>query len=58
MLQRLPILLAQVQVNNTSENLLNKNQQFCYSLYLAKEISKTFIQQFHTEEYKKVVRKQ
>ena len=58
MLQRLPILLAQVQVNNTSENLLNKNQQFCYSLYLAKEISKTFIQQFHTKEYKKVVRKQ
>ena len=50
-LQKLPILLAQVRVNNTSENLLNKNQQIYYSLYLAKEISKKCIYEFHTDYY-------
>ena len=40
MLQRLPIVLAQVQAGNTSENLLNKICQNMYSLYWAKEITK------------------
>ena len=40
MLQRLLILLSQVQVDNTAENLLNKIRQIFYSLYWAKQISK------------------
>ena len=40
MLQRLPIPLAQVQVGNTSENLLNEIRQIKHSLYQAKDISK------------------
>ena len=40
MLQRLPIVLAQVKVGNTSENLLNEIRQIIYSLYRAKEITK------------------
>ena len=42
LLQRLPILLAQVQAGNTSENLLNKIKQIVYSLYGAKQISKRY----------------
>ena len=38
--QRLPIVLAQVKVGNTCENLLNKIRQIIYSLYRAKEITK------------------
>ena len=37
MLQRLPIALAQIKADNTSENLLNK---IIYSLYQAKRITK------------------
>ena len=33
LLQRLPIPLARVKVDNTSENLLNKIRQIIYSLY-------------------------
>ena len=40
MLQRLPIVLAQVKPGNTSENLLNEIIQIIYSLYRAKEITK------------------
>ena len=40
MLQRLPIALAQVEVGNTSENLLNEIRQIIYSLHQAKEITK------------------
>ena len=40
MFQRLPIVLAQVQVGSTYENLLNKICQIVHSLYLAKEITK------------------
>ena len=40
MLQRLPIALAQVKGDNTSENLLNETRQVVYSLYQAKEITK------------------
>ena len=41
MLQRLPITLAQVKTGNTSENLVNEIMQIIYSLYQAKEITKT-----------------
>ena len=40
MLQRLPIVLAQVKAGNTSENLLNEIRQIVYSPYRAKEITK------------------
>ena len=40
MLEGLPIVLAQVKVGNTSENLLNEIRQIIYSLYRAKEIAK------------------
>ena len=40
MLQILPIALAQVKANNTSENLLNEIRQIIYSLYQSKEITK------------------
>ena len=40
MLQKLPMLLAQVIAGNTSENLLNEIRQIIYSLYQAKEITK------------------
>ena len=39
MLQRLPIVPAQVKGNN-SENLLNEIRQIVYSLYQSKEITK------------------
>ena len=40
MLQRLPIALAQVKADNTSEGLLNKIRQIVYSLYQSKQITK------------------
>ena len=40
MLQRLPIALAQVKADNTSENLLNEIRQIIYLLHRAKEIAK------------------
>ena len=40
MLQRLPILLLQLQVWNTSENLLNEIKQIVYSLNQVRQISK------------------
>ena len=40
MLQRLPIALAQVKTNNTSENVLNEIR---YSLYQEKEVTKKSI---------------
>ena len=40
MLQRLPIVLAQVKAGNNSENLLNEIRQIIYSLYQLKEITK------------------
>ena len=40
MLQRLPIVLAQVKAGNNSENLLNEIRQIIYSLYQSKEITK------------------
>ena len=40
MLQRLPIVLAQVKVGNNSESLLNEIRQIVYSLYQSKQITK------------------
>ena len=40
MLQRLQIAFAQVQADNTSENLLNEMCHVIYSLYLANQITK------------------
>ena len=40
MLQRVPIVLAQVKGENTSKNLLNEIRHVVYSLYRAKEITK------------------
>ena len=40
MLQRLPIALAQVKADNTSENLLSEIRQIIHSSYQAKEITK------------------
>ena len=42
MLQRLPIVLAQVKGGNNSENLLNEIRQIVYSLYQSKEITKKY----------------
>ena len=36
MFQRLPIVLAQVKADNTSEDLLNEIRQIIYSLHQAK----------------------
>ena len=40
MLQRLPIAVSQVKVDNTPENLPNETLQIIYSLYQAKAIAK------------------
>ena len=40
MLQKLPIVLAQVKVGNNSEKLLNEIRQISYLLYQSKEIIK------------------
>ena len=42
MLQGLPIALATVKADNTSENLLNEIRQIMYSSYQAKEITKRY----------------
>ena len=40
MLQRLPIVLAQVKAGNNSESLLNEIRQIVYSLYQSKKKKK------------------
>ena len=40
MVQRLPIVLAQVKAGNTSKSLLNEIRQIVYSLHREKEITK------------------
>ena len=40
MLQRLPILLAQVKAGNNSKELLNEIRQIVYYLYRTKNITK------------------
>ena len=49
-LQRLPIVLAQVKAGNNSESLLNEIRQIVYSLYQSKQITKKSIQQ-HNQIY-------
>ena len=39
MLQKLPIVLAEVKAGNTLENLLNQIRQVIYSLYPVTEIA-------------------
>ena len=41
MLNRLPILLAQIQAGNNSSKLKNEARQILYSLYRSKELTKT-----------------
>ena len=54
MLQRLPIVLAQLKAGNISESLLNENRKIIYSLYRAKETIKTSIEQYN--EFNKVIK--
>ena len=41
MLNRLPILLVQMQARNNSSKLKNEARQILYSLYRSKELTKT-----------------
>ena len=41
MLNRLPILLAQIQAKNNSKSLKNEIRQILYSLYRSKVLTKT-----------------
>ena len=41
MLNRLPILLAQIQAGNNSQSLKNELRQLIYSLYMSKVLTKT-----------------
>ena len=41
MLNRLPILLAQIQAGNNSDKLKNEARQILYSLYRSKFLTKT-----------------
>ena len=41
MLNRLPVLLAQIQAGNNSKNLKNELRQILYSLYRSKALTKT-----------------
>ena len=45
MLQRLPIVLAQVKAGNNSQSLLTEIRQIVHSLYQSNEITKKSIQQ-------------
>ena len=40
MIQRLPIVLAQVKAGHNSESLLNEIRHIVYSLYQSKQITK------------------
>ena len=52
MLQRLPIVLAQVKAGNNSESLLNEIRQFLYFLYQSKEITKKVYNNINQYNYK------
>ena len=43
MLQRLPIVLAQLKAGNTYKKFLNEIRQITYSLHWAKRITKKYI---------------
>ena len=46
MLNRLPILLAQIQAGNNSKSLKNELRQIIYSLYRSKVLTKTVYNNF------------
>ena len=46
MLNRLPILLAQIQAGNNSIKLKNETRQIFYSLYRSKALTKTVYNKF------------
>ena len=52
MLQRLPIVLAQVKAGNNSENLLKEIRQIVCSLYQSKEITKKVYNNINQYKYK------
>ena len=52
MLQRLPIVLAQVKAGNNSESLLNEIRQFLYFLYQSKKITKKVYNNINQYNYK------
>ena len=52
MLQRLPIVLAQVKAGNNSESLLNEIRQILYFLYQSKEITKKVYNNINQYNYK------
>ena len=47
MLNRLPILLAQIQAGNNSIKLKNETRQILYSLYRSKALTKTVYNKFN-----------
>ena len=47
MLERLPIVHAQVKASNASEKLLNETCQITYSLHVTKEIKKVYNNEFN-----------
>ena len=53
MLQRLPMVLAQVDVGDASENLLNEIRQIIYSLYWVKRSCQKSIQQYNNKTINK-----
>ena len=53
MLQRLPMVLAQVDVGDASENLLNEIRQIIYSLYWVKRSYQKSIQQYNNKTINK-----
>ena len=46
MLNRLPILLAQIQAGNNSKKLKTETRQILYSLYRSKALTKTVYNKF------------
>ena len=60
MLNRLPILLAQIQARNNSSKLKNEARQILYLLYRSKELTKTvysnLIKAIHSKELNSAIR--
>ena len=60
MINRLPILLAQIQAENNSNKLKNEARQILYSLYRSKLLTKTMynnlIKAIHSKELGSAVR--
>ena len=60
MVNRFPILLAQIQVGNNSKSLKNETRQILYSLYRSNVLTKTvynsLIKSIHSKELGPAVR--